>query len=448
MRKFIISSFLSVLAIICQGQKIIKYTDYPALARYNLSYLDKTGGISPFVKIGEHVFELKNPNGGKELFIPWINMGDVIERLETGDHHEMYDSYAKTLKLLNGKIKSNTIEYHPIPTEFSEMTVAIDPGHFASSFEQAVTEQKYVKIKGEDLGQSKDARFYEAFLTDATGILLGMELEKLGAKVVFTKEFGKTSIGRTFHQWYTDNKDGFRTDLQKSLNAGDIDRNYANSQLKGDSVGVFNTFFSRFVELRKRIDKINSVNPSLTIVIHYNAKENGKRDSLGYLKPVKENYSMAFVPGAFLGHELKRPSEILDFLRLLLSSDIDKSMRLAHLILQEEQNTMGIAPVQSKDHVLDNKFCSPTPYEGVYSRNLAMTRAVRGPVVYLEALLQDNENEARLLSVNDLEIDHPTLGKIRVPSRCAVVAKVIAKGIEKWLEENKSFLMAYKSGSK
>jgi hypothetical protein len=154
---------------------------------------------------------------------------------------------------------------------------------------------------------------------------------------------------------------------------------------------------------------------------------------------------MAFVPGAFLGHELKRPSEILDFLRLLLSSDMDKSMRLAHLILQEEQNTMGIAPVQAKDHVLDNKFCTVTPYDGVYSRNLAMTRAVRGPVVYLEALLQDNENEARLLSVNDLEIDHPTLGKIRVPSRCAVVAKAIAKGIENWLEENKSFLLAYKS---
>ena len=113
-------------------------------------------------------------------------------------------------------------------------------------------------------------------------------------------------------------------------------------------------------------------------------------------------------------------------------------MRLAHLILTEE-NLIGVPPVQNDQHVLDERYCSRTDYDGVYCRNLAMTRTVRGPLVYLEALLQDNAKEAIELSKRDYPLDHPQYGKIMVPKRCYEVAMCVVKGIANWLEENKSY---------
>ncbi|HLZ15760.1 MAG TPA: hypothetical protein VKQ08_01920, partial [Cyclobacteriaceae bacterium] len=100
---------------------------------------------------------------------------------------------------------------------------------------------------------------------------------------------------------------------------------------------------------------------------------------------------------------------------------------------------IGIPPVQNDQHVLDERYCSTTDYEGVYCRNLAMTRTVRGPLVYLEALLQDNQKEAIELSKREYELDHPMYGKIMVPKRCYEVAMCVVKGITNWLEENKSY---------
>ena len=312
--------------------------------------------------------------------------------------------------------------------------VAIDPGHFAKNFAQAIREDKYVKMRGVDLGLSKDVSFYEADLADITGAIVKMELEKLGAKAFLTKGMGENSLGKSFHDWYV--KD-YKGDLQKYYNDGDVTKADYEIYLKSDSNAIFNTFY-RFVEFRKRIDLINNSNPTVSIIIHYNAVEGGKRDAEGFLKPVQTNYSMAFVPGAFNNYELKRYSEKLDFLRLLMSSDLNKSMRLAHLILTEE-NLIGVPPVQNDQHVLDERYCSRTDYDGVYCRNLAMTRTVRGPLVYLEALLQDNDKEAIALSTRDYALDHPQYGRIMVPKRCYEVAMCVVKGITNWLEENKSY---------
>lgn len=113
-------------------------------------------------------------------------------------------------------------------------------------------------------------------------------------------------------------------------------------------------------------------------------------------------------------------------------------MRLAHLILDQE-NLIGIPPVQNDQHVLDERYCTRTDYDGVYCRNLAMTRTVRGPLVYLEALLQDNEKEAVELAKRDYTLDHPIYGRIMVPKRCYEVAMCIVKGVTNWLEENKTY---------
>ena len=420
------------------AQKILNYNDYQGLAKHNLTYLDK-GGIlkAQRVKFKQYTLELYDEKGTNEFTISWPQVPQLVRRLETGNHQDLYSGMYKNLKDLSGGLIKQGGEYHPIPTEMSEVMVAIDPGHFAKNFEQAIREDKYVKIHGADIGSSSEVSFYEANLTDITAAIVKTELEKLGAKAFLTKGMAENSLGKSFHQWYI--KD-YRADLQRAYSDGDVTKANYESYLRSDSNAIFNTFY-RFVEFRKRIDLINQANPTVTIIIHYNAAEGGKRDAAGFLKPVQNDYSMAFVPGAFNSYELKRYAEKLDFLRLLMSSDMDKSMRLAHLILNQE-GLIGIPPVQNDQHVLDEQYCSPTEYAGVYCRNLAMTRTIRGPLVYLEALLQDNEKEAALLAKRDYAFEHPLYGKMMVPKRCYEVAMCVVKGITDWLEENKSYSAA------
>jgi N-acetylmuramoyl-L-alanine amidase len=205
-----------------------------------------------------------------------------------------------------------------------------------------------------------------------------------------------------------------------------------------DSIFVFRKFY-QFLEFRQRIDHINRNAPNVTVSIHYNAHENSRRDKDGYLPAIKENYSMAFVPGAFHDRELGRVPEKVDFLRLLLSQDIDKSARLANLILEAERDIAGISQVPQQNVAIDERHCIPTDWEGVYSRNLAITRTVKGPVVYLEALLQDNDWESVNLSKKDYVFTHPVHGKIYAPKRCEQVAEAIFTGLKQWVEENRKY---------
>lgn len=426
--------FVLVCGSVC-AQKILNYRDYQELAKYNLSYLDKTGALkAQRVKFKPNTLELYDEKGVNEFTTSWPQVPQLVRRLETGDHKDLYGGMHKNLKELSNGLINQGNDYRSVPTEMSQLLVAIDPGHFAKNFAQAIREDKYVKMRGADLGIAKDISFYEADLADITGAIVKIELEKLGAKAFLTKGMGENSLGKSFHDWYV--KD-YKGDLQKYYNDGDVTKADYEVYLKSDSNTIFNTFY-RFVEFRKRIDLINNSTPSMTVIIHYNAVEGGKRDADGFLKPVQTNYSMAFVPGALNNHEVKRYSEKLDFLRLLMSSDLDKSMRLAHLILTEE-NLIGVPPVQNDQHVLDERYCTRTDYDGVYCRNLAMTRTVRGPLVYLEALLQDNDKEAIALSTRDYALEHPQYGKIMVPKRCYEVAMCVVKGITNWLEENKSY---------
>lgn len=436
--KLFLFTILVFVSASLSAQKILNYNDYQELAKYNLSYLDK-GGVLKLqrVKFKDRHLEFFDEKGAVEFSTTWPQIPQLVKRLETGDHKDLYAGMHKNLKdLSNGLIKQGP-EYRPIPTEITDVVVAIDPGHFAKNFTQAIREEKYVKMRGADVGLDKDISFYEADLADITAAIVKIELEKLGAKAFLTKGMGENSLGKSFHDWYV--KD-YKGDLQKYYNDGDVTKADYEVYLKSDSNAIFNTFY-RFVEFRKRIDMINNASPTMTIIIHYNAMEGGKRDADGFLKPVQNNYSMAFVPGAFSGYELRRYAEKLDFLRLLMSPDLNKSMRLAHLILEQEK-LIGVPPVQNDQHVMDERYCTSTDYDGVYCRNLAMTRTVRGPLVYLEALLQDNEKEAPELAKREYPLDHPSFGKIMVPKRCYEVAMCVVKGITNWLEENKSYSVA------
>lgn len=413
----------------------IKYTDYKSLAKANLDLLDKDKKLADNRVVVDDL-GIKLKTGIKiDFYVAWPDVPKLVDRLESSDPYKLIEAFTtggehKLQRILREPV---AIKYKQLPVTLDSLVIGIDPGHFASDFKEAIMEEKYVKIKGSDLGLKKDVKFYEAELNDFTALALENKLLAAGAKPFRTKGLGGNSIGKNFTHWYASE---FKGDLLESYKSGLITKRQYETLPKSDSLTVFHLLYKQ-IELRKRIDLINQNVPALTVCVHYNAHENSKRNSDGYLPVVKENYSMAFVPGAFLWNELERPSVQLDFLRLLLSPDLDKSKRLAHLILEKERELMGISQVPTQNIALDERYCTYTLYDGVYARNLALTRTVRGSVVYLEVLLQDNDIEALNLAKRDFEINHSIYGKLKIPKRCEEVAESIYQGILQWIEENK-----------
>jgi N-acetylmuramoyl-L-alanine amidase len=416
--------------------------NYRQLAEKNFRLLNKDGMISKYVEFKDAGFILRTfDSKGDEVykeqaFIPWSSASRLVTKLEITQPFDYAKSYNWGNTMLNDVFNyANASHYEEMPTSLDGLVVAIDPGHFAGSLKEAIWEDKYVFIRGESVRQKKDIKFYEAELADLTSLILENKLVAAGAKPFRSKAMGSTALRKSFTEWY---RDDFNRDLQTAVAKGLITKDVfaVIEKNKSDSVYIFQSLFKN-LEFRARVDYINSNIPNVTINIHYNAHELSKRDREGFLPVVEENYSMAFVPGSFLSRELLKKSDKVDFVRLLLSEDMDKSVRLAHLILEQEREIAGISQVPNHNIAIDERYCLPSAYEGVFHRNLALTRTVHGPVVYLEALLQDNDREAVNLSLRDYEFEHPIHGKLKAPKRCEQIAEAIYQGLLQWIEENK-----------
>ena len=113
---------------------------------------------------------------------------------------------------------------------------------------------------------------------------------------------------------------------------------------------------------------------------------------------------MTFIGGAFTADNLTKTENKINFLRLLLTNQLNRSERLAaktvfnfNKILQ-----IPIAKAPDADYLKDN--CIVTVSPGVFCRNLALCRKINSPLVYGESLYQDNEKETGLLMRSDMDI--------------------------------------------
>lgn len=425
-------------------------SNYKSRAERNKTYLikDQSGSLASHVSLDTDklTFALVPENHKhyltERISISWNQVPKLVSRLETFDEADVKEANWRSAKhywaqniVTQSTQYAPTSAYKEYPTSLEGLKVAIDPAGFAGTLDEAVRyEKRFVKIKGSAAGTKKDIAFYSAELNDLTALILEQKLITAGAKPFRSKQVGISSLGATFHDWYSRD---LRYELAKAVDRGFITSDEFEEYLakKIDTFHIYNAF--RRIEFRQRIWSINVEHPDVTISIQYNAADGNKRLPGGYLTPVEENYSMAFIPGAFLGYnELQILTEKLDFMRLLLSPDIDKSARLAHLILKNQYDSLGIPPVSNENTIIDDRFCVSTTYQGVYARNLAMTRTIKGPVVYFQPLLQDNIAESKLLSKRDYVVKHGDQ-TYKAPKRCEEIAEVIFQGIVQWIEENK-----------
>lgn len=256
------------------------------------------------------------------------------------------------------------------------MKIALDPGHFGGMF--AELEERYVKIPAEHTKDGQPLCFYEGDLTYLTALELKRLLEAEGAIVFMTRSgLGKGALEQDFFSWLMN-----RSDLVDTL----LSRLFRNEYNRED--------------LRKRAEKINAFKPDITVIIHYNAhlSESEKKARLFF---TQSNYNLAFVPGAFGKGEMKESEDRYEFLRLIATNDIENSIKLSEYVVAEFVNQLQVPLIA---HTEKNSYLSSVclfQKEGIYSRNLALTRLIHGPLCYGETLIQNNQEEAYKLSSRD-----------------------------------------------
>lgn len=264
----------------------------------------------------------------------------------------------------------------------------IDPGHFASDSLSSRLEDKFIDFYVPNGNDSQRVKFFESQMTYNAAFVLSNKLRAAGAEVLLTRTaYEYTAFSKTFERW---KKDDYPRTLDSLLKIYPKDPNLIalkNGKLK-DNKSIYKFVF-RDVELRKRSEIINAFNPDLTIIIHFNVDEENK----DWKKPTDKNFCMTFVGGAFQVGELSDPEKRFDFLRLLLTGELEESMYASGLAASHFTSELEVPLAKQTDASYLQKNCIAANEPGVFCRNLSLTRMVEGPVIYGETLYQDNKDE-------------------------------------------------------
>lgn len=406
----------------------------------NYQILVKDSQIHDQVFINKYGIELRGYQSDDiEFRISWSEIPKMIEMYQKKNYWDMIEFYdekgTSPIWLKEGDMEVD-IKYPP--TSLEGLKVALDPGHFAGNYEEAVKERKYVKLKGYRVGQSEDIKFYEADLAYATAVIIKKELEKLGAEVLISREKGVSAVGIPFDQWYATK---LEEDVAMLVKTGELRKEIGDRIINRWGVShewdAFKYVYE-YMDFVGRSRRINSWNPDLTFIIHYNADEYSERANEGYWDPTEANYSMFFVPGSFMRNELIKKDARIDFLRLLITDNLEESMYLAETIAQMHDKVLGVPRYDNPDNsiTLSNTSIPIDNSPGVYARNLYLTRSIKSPIVYVESLYQDNVEEAKRLVLKDFKIEEGYYTSSRVKE----VADAYVESVKEWIDKNRENL--------
>jgi N-acetylmuramoyl-L-alanine amidase len=302
------------------------------------------------------------------------------------------DSLAKLIKRSQRKI----VQTKEFPLK--GYRIAIDPGHFSTNLLDAQTEQKFLYFVPDSINAPSDTvKIFESFLTYNTAHILKNLLEEKGADVLITRtQPDFTSFNCTFQDWMM----RYRKRTLDSLFQNElISPEKYKKLLKCDTHTFFWDFF-RDYDLANRSNKINAYKPDVSVIIHFNVDEK----NAPWKQHSQKNFSMAFIGGAFVEANLNRTENKMDFIRLLLSDQLNRSEKLAVKTVSNFNKLLKIPIAQTvdADYLKDNCLITASP--GVFCRNLALCRKINSPLVYGESLYQDNEKETILLMRSDMDI--------------------------------------------
>lgn len=402
--------------------------------RFN-KYLNLKGTVTKDVIFDTDAFYLLNSNKGKEFAIYSHELKVLtayFENASTEDQLEFY-KFKGTRKLSKLQLDSIWVsmkEEVKLPKlsgtkSLQGIRIAIDPGHFSSNYTESKIEGKFVKLVNEESRTKDTITLVEGQLTFLTADLLKRMLEDQGAKVLITRtQANYTAFGQSYTEW-------FRFRRFKVLDSLTALKEITPTECLNYKKLTKNTLFWQFFrdyELVERARKINNFAPHLSIIIHYNVDDK----NAPWTKATVRNNSMCFIPGGFAPNDLKKTVNKIHFVRLLISDQIMRSELIGSLTINAFQKNLKIttAKQMDTDYLMKHSVCSTG--DGVFCRNLILTRYVNSPLVYGESLYQDNNIECTLLN----NCNYSSYG-VSVPQRVYQVAKSYYEAVLNYFKDPK-----------
>ena len=439
MKVFVFSCVYLFIPLFLLGQFPAEtYMSWQKRIQYNLSILDYEEQLARQINItdeGVYLYaSIQDKQRNKpEIFLAADEIAPFVAICRDFSQERLIAAYSAKgtqpwkSNLLN---ESDSTPWRPDKegsTPLTGLRVALDPGHLGNSLELAELEGKYVKVRPTD--SRPGMAFWEGDLNLATAHIIRKELEKLGATVMMTRDRpGQSAMGPLYEDW---RKNSFLLDVDKEVKAGRLSSSKAQFWRKDATENDIYRRFFNILDLRARAAKINEFQPHLSLIIHYNVdKENwDRRDREGFFEPGFANYSMAFVPGRLGSRNLKTVKGRVNFLRLLVGPYIQESVRLSSIYLKANTHFTHVPIVDKQeepDYLIER--CTPTPEQGVYGRDLALTRMVNSPLCYGESLCQDNWRELMWLDKRNMVV-----AGITTSSRVRLVADAYVQAVKEFV---------------
>lgn len=386
------------------------------------NYLNFKGSLTGLVRFDKDAIYLYNSKGQKEFTayqkeIPMLagvfenyNSKAAIKFYKEKGNSKLTKKQRDSIQIYMDIPKKNVEKSETLPLK--GIKIAIDAGHIASSFTEAMNEQKFLYFLRDSLKSTLDTvKIYEAELTYKTALILKNMLEEKGATVFLTRPTQSlTTFGCSYSYWYANYK---QKTLDSLLQANKLE---ASEYRKLNKLPEYNFFwdFFRDHELANRAKQINAYKPDASCVIHYNVDEK----NVPWKKTSANDYTMAFIGGCFTSDRLDNIESKINFLRLLFSSQLNSSEKLAGLTVKEFAENLGIPAAAPTDADYLKNNCISTSHKGVYSRQLILCNKINSPLVYGESLYQDNVNECDWLMKNTV-----TMYGIKTNDRVIKVAR-------------------------
>ncbi len=400
-------------------------------ARYD-KYLNLDGSLNKLVKFDADAIHILNAKGGKEFTI-YAKETEVLSAFfENSSLEQQLKLYKeKGTKKLNQMQKDSLMLSYEEEKKLPEykrgkllagIRIAIDPGHFSSNIVEAKIEGKYLYFPHLASKMTDSVKLVEGQLTFLTAKLLKNMLEEEGATVLLSRpEQNSTAFNISYAEWFANKR---MKVLDSLAQIKEITNEQKLSYKKMPKDLLFWKFF-RDYELVERANKINNFKPHLSVIIHYNVDEK----NAPWKGPSQNNLTMAFIPGAFIADDIKKQQNKVHFVRLLLTKQTEESQNMGmHAVKAFVKNLKIPAAKITDTEYLITRGMSIT--DGVFSRNLILTRYINSPLIYGESLFQDNFNESIWLNSSDFGIYGLSL-----PKRIYIVSKSYYDAVMKYFTD-------------
>lgn len=396
-------------------------------------YLNLNGALNEHILFEPNSFYILNDKKEKE-FAVYANetkvLADFFENSTITEQLKLYK--LKGLKKLSKKQLDSLVitmnDDSKLPKFSSakplqDIRIAIDPGHFSSNFEDSKVEGKYVQLVNERARKKDTITLVEGQLTFLTAQVLKRMLEDQGAKVILSRpKENSTAFNQTYADWYKNRRNKVLDSLKQKKEL-DEDKYKILKQFPKEK--LFWAFF-RDYELMERAKKINGFYPHVSVIIHYNVDDKNSP----WTTASQRNNSMCFISGAFGTKDLNKPSNKLHFLRLLLGKQLQQSETIGRLTLNSFEKNLKITRAKKTDTDYLMKNTLSTNCQGLFCRNLILTRCINSPLVYGESLYQDNSKESLMLSTSNYD----NYG-VKTSERVFLVAKSYYEAILNYFKE-------------